>query len=89
MSLVIALAIGVGLGLACFGGLWLSLRQWMRTPRRTGWLALGQLSRLALCGLVFWALSRQGAGAVLAALAGLWVARWQLIYRLGVARHGR
>ena len=89
VNLVVAIAVGFGLGLACFGGLWLTVRQLAHMPRRTAWLTLGQTGRLVLCALAFYALSRQGLGPILAALAGFWIARWHLLHRWGVVRHGR
>ena len=89
MNLVVAFAVGVGLGLACFGGLWLTLRQIIRGPYRRSWVTMSQIGRLALCTLVLGALSRDGIGAMLPALGGFWIARWQLIRRLGVDADGR
>ena len=92
MNWLVALGIGIGTGLACFSGLWLTLRQAVVTPRRTRRSRLvmtSQLCRLALCALVFCVLSRQGGGTLLSALGGFWLARWHLIQRLGVLGNGR
>ena len=59
MNGFVALPIGVGLGLVCFGGLWLTLRQAMHVSRRSSWMAISQLSRLAVCALVFGAEPRR------------------------------
>ncbi len=89
MNLLAAFAIGVGLGLACFGWLWLAVRRSMAAGGRRGELAIGQLGRLALCGLVLCAVSRAGFGPIVSALGGFWIARWHLVRRLGVAADGQ
>jgi F1F0 ATPase subunit 2 len=88
MSGLGATAAGVGLGLLYFGGLWLSVRLLLRQPKRTAWLAASHAARFATLGLGFAVLSRGGAGPVLAALLGLWLARTLLVCRLGGLHHG-
>ena len=75
MTWAAAVVTGVGVGLAFFGALWLSVQRLPRTG--TAWpLALGALARLGLVGLVFCGLAREGPGVALAGLGGLWLARW-------------
>jgi F1F0 ATPase subunit 2 len=89
MSWIMALGVGAGLGLAYFGGLWLTVCQVASQPSSAGWIPLGALARLCLLGLGLAGLSRHGAGSLLAALGGIWLSRWFLLRRLGGVRHGR
>ncbi|MGN6545419.1 MAG: N-ATPase subunit AtpR [Aureliella sp.] len=83
MTWLAALATGFGAGLFSFGGLWLTVRQFvLRSQPRRLTFAIGAV-RMLLVGLCFYWLSRQGAREVLAGLAGLWLARWWLVERLG------
>ena len=83
MNWAVAAGAGAGLGLAYFGALWLTVVGVVRRPSRAAWVPVGGAARLALLGLALAALSRQGAGCVVAALAGLWLSRWYLVRRLG------
>jgi F1F0 ATPase subunit 2 len=83
MSFVLAALAGMLAGLVYFGGLWLTVRRLTRTGARKCWLHTSGLARLLLLGIVFQALSRDGPGTLLAGLAGLWLARGYLIYRIG------
>ena len=111
MNALAALAAGALVGLASFGGLWLTVRRLPKSAecgmRNAEWktrlrLAASQrrppsvfgiphsalrigttLGRLALVGVAFAVLARSGPGAVLAGLAGLWLARWWLVWRIG------
>jgi F1F0 ATPase subunit 2 len=87
MSWVIALGIGFGLGLASFGGLWLTIQQVAHKPQAQVLLAGSSLARLGLVALVFCGLIREGPDRVLAGLGGLWLARGYLVHRLGGTRH--
>jgi len=89
MSWILGIVIGIGFGLACFGGLWLTVKRMLQSPRRGGWVAVSQIGRLALCSLVFYALSREGIGVVFSALGGFWIARWHLIRCLGTVADGK
>jgi hypothetical protein len=93
MNLLTAVSTGAGLGLACYGSLWLFVR---RLPGRAArgspvglalTLAVGRLSRLTLAGLTFYALGREQLAFVPAALVGLWLARWHLLRRWGGHGH--
>ncbi|HZT80694.1 MAG TPA: ATP synthase subunit I [Gemmataceae bacterium] len=88
MTWFAALATGVGLGLAYFGGLWLTVRH--AAGRRGGalLLALSRFARLALAGLTFYALLREGTACALAGLLGLLLARWHLLSWLGGDERG-
>jgi len=88
MRWIAAMAAGVGLGLLYFGGLWLTVPLVVRKPGRPALFAASHAARFAVLGLALAALSRGGAGPLLAALAGLWLARSYLLFRLGGLRHG-
>jgi F1F0 ATPase subunit 2 len=79
MTWFAASATGFGVGLVSFGGLWLTVRQLVRRPRRQFWLGVSGLARLLLIGLAFFALCREGPDMLLAGLGGLWLARYCLI----------
>jgi F1F0 ATPase subunit 2 len=89
MSWIAAIGVGAGLGLAYFGGLWLTVRQVTRRPSRIAWIPLGHLGRLSVLGLGLAGLSRHGAGGILAALGGIWLSRWILLHLLGGVGHGK
>jgi F1F0 ATPase subunit 2 len=88
MTTAAALGTGAGLGLLYFGGLWLTVRRVARFPSGKRPLIPSLAARLALAGLVFYSLSREGAAAVLFALAGFWLARTALAWE-GFAMAGR
>jgi F1F0 ATPase subunit 2 len=89
MSCIEGFTTGIGLGLVFFQGLWLTVRQLVRRPRRRAWGGVSRLARLILAGLVLAALSREGAGPLLAALLGFWLARGLLLRQLGGVSRGR
>jgi F1F0 ATPase subunit 2 len=88
MSWLAASAAGVGLGLLHFGGLWLSVRRVVQKPERTAWLPATQAARFVMLAAALAALARDGAGLLIAALVGLWLARLYLVCRLGGFPHG-
>lgn len=83
-----ALFTGIGLGLVYFGGLWLGVRQGLRS-HRSAWMNLSRLLRTLLFTLTFALLSREGLAVLLAGLTGFWLARWHLLRRLGGQLHGQ
>jgi F1F0 ATPase subunit 2 len=87
MTWLTATVAGAGLGLLFFGGLWLTIQQLVRKQRRGGLLGVSCLVRLTLMALVFYGLSREGAGTILAGLCGWWLARWCLIRQVGGRLH--
>lgn len=89
MSWIAAAGVGAGLGLAYFGGLWLTVRGVARRPRRAGWVPVFNLARLALLGAGLALLGRRGADSLLAAMGGLLLSRWFLIRELGGGGHGK
>jgi F1F0 ATPase subunit 2 len=90
MNWAAAAGTGFGLGLAYFGGLWLGVRGLRPGPRSAARLALGRATRLALAGVVFYALLNDGGPvAVLAGLAGLLAARRSVIRAIGGTANGR
>ena len=88
MIWTMALGAGAGLGLAYFGGLWLTVAGALRRPSRSAWIALSAVVRLGLLALGLLPLGRSGTGGVVAALVGLWLARGFLVWRVGGTRHG-
>jgi len=89
MNALAALMTGFGIGLASVGGLWLTIRRAVGSPRIQAALAFSQVLRLSLAGAGFYAVSREGPGYLLPALAGFWIARRILINRWGgVSRAG-
>jgi F1F0 ATPase subunit 2 len=83
MSWIVAVGAGAGLGLAYFGGLWLTVCRVVSRPKTAVLVPLGSVVRLALLGGGLMLLSRNGCGSILAALGGLWLSRWFLIRHLG------
>jgi hypothetical protein len=88
MSGILAIGVGAGLGLAYFGGLWLTVCRVVGRPSWAAWVPLGGLVRLLLLGLALALLSRQGIGCLLAAVGGLWLSRWFLLCQWGGISHG-
>jgi hypothetical protein len=82
-----AIFVGLGLGLICFGGLWLKVRR--LRPDRPALLGLSSAARLALVGLTFVGLGRAGPDLLLAGLGGLWLGRWCVLRQVGGRGHGR
>ena len=89
MIWVAAVVAGAGLGLAYFGGLWLTVRGVVGRPARAGLVPYGGAIRLALLGSGLLLLGRQGAGALVGALGGLWLSRWYLLRRIAGGPDGR
>lgn len=89
MSWFVAIGAGVGLGLAYFGGLWLTVRGVAQRPVLAGWAPVLGLVRLALLGAGLAILGGRGAGGLVAALGGIWLARSVLIHEIGGGVHGR
>ena len=83
MNVLGALTTGFGIGLASVGGLWLTIRCAVGSPRIHAALALSQVLRLSLAAAGFYAVSREEPGFLLPALAGFWIARRTLIFRWG------
>lgn len=88
MNGYVALATGVGLGLAYFGLLWRSVRKLgnvVGSSANVGEapcsLANMRLVRFALAGLVFLELAQHGAGPLLLSLLGFWLARSCFLWR--------
>jgi F1F0 ATPase subunit 2 len=89
MSRIDALIAGAGLGIVFYGGLWLTVRHLLRRPRGPVWLWLSNGIRLAVVGLSFYGIGREGPDKLVLGLGGLWLARWGLVHHLGGQRHGR
>ena len=89
MIWITAVGTGAGLGLAYFGGLWLTVRGVVNRPSRSSLVPYAGAIRLVLLGVGLTMLSRHGAGALLGALGGLWLLRSFLVRRLGGGHDGR
>ena len=88
MRWLVAVVAGAGLGLAYFGGLWLTVAGVVRRPSRAAWVPASGAARLILLGAGLSVLARQGPGSIVAALGGIWLSRQYLLQRLGGVRHG-
>jgi hypothetical protein len=88
MKWIVAVGAGAGLGLAYYGGLWLTVVGLVRQPSRATWIPVCGMGRLILLGMGLAIPGRQGIGSILAALGGLWLSRWYLLRRFGGVRHG-
>jgi F1F0 ATPase subunit 2 len=89
MNLMMAVLAGAGIGLAFFGGLWVSIRCAVQTPRRRGMIAVSGGLRWILAGVAFFVISRAGTAAVLAAFGGFWLTRSIMILGMGEVLRGR
>jgi F1F0 ATPase subunit 2 len=87
MNTLAALMTGFGIGLAFVGGLWVTVRCAVGSPRIHVTLAFSQALRMLLAAMGFYAVSREGSGFLLPALAGFWIARRILICRIGGVGH--
>jgi hypothetical protein len=75
--------LGAGLGLAYFGGLWLTVRHLAQGRQAAGLVHLSRGLRLAGLGLAVLVLCKSAPGDLPPAAAGFWLARGYLLYRLG------
>jgi len=87
MNLFVGLIVGLALGLAYFGGLWLTTRRLSTNQAPAGLAVLRRSGRLALVAGGLVVLSQLGLGPLLAGLAGMWLSRGFLIARLGGPDH--
>jgi F1F0 ATPase subunit 2 len=80
----LAVLLGLVLGLAHFGSLWLIVRAVSRRSgrARTLTVALGSVMRFGVLGLVLLTLARSGAAILLATLLGLFIGRGFVLARL-------
>jgi F1F0 ATPase subunit 2 len=83
MNALTALTTGMGIALASMGLLWLTVRSYVRGLCSHAVLALSQVLRLSLAAAGFYAVSREGPGFLLPALAGFLIARRISICRCG------
>ena len=89
MNFVAAASTGFGLGLAYFGGLWMSVRG-LKNGRLPRWFILSRMARLVLAAVTFFALVKTGGLiAAGAGLCGLLAARRYLIREIGGIRDVR
>ncbi len=89
MNCAAAVTTGFGLGLVSFGSLWLTVGALVRRPRWRIVLGLLRVVRLLGVALVLYGLCREGAGMLLAGLAGMWLARTWLVWQVGGILHAR
>jgi hypothetical protein len=89
MMWIAAVGAGAGLGLAYFGALWLTVRGVVSRPSRSALVPLGGAIRLVLLAWGLTMVVREGSGALLGALGGLWLSRWFLIHQLAGGHDGR
>jgi F1F0 ATPase subunit 2 len=90
MNWAVAGSTGFGLGLAYFGGLWLSVRALRSDSRSSTRFLVGRLGRLVLAAVTFYALLRTGGTqAVIVGLVGVLAARWYLVRAIGRTADGR
>ncbi len=76
-----ALSTGAGMGLAYYGGLWLTLGR-VERPARLSFVA-SWTARFTIVGLSFYMLTAQSIAFGIAALTGLLLARGYLLRNLG------
>lgn len=88
MNWIFVLSAGAGLGVAYFGGLWLTVVGVVRQPPVAVLIPASGVARLILLGLGLAILARQGTGSILVALGGFWLSRWYMVRRIGGIRHG-
>jgi F1F0 ATPase subunit 2 len=84
-----AVGAGAALGLAYFGGLWLTVRGVVNHPSRLALVRYGGMVRVGILAVGLTMLCREGAGALLAAVGGLSLSRWLLVRGLAGGRDGR
>ena len=78
-SPVIALAVGIALGAICFGGLWWTVTQGMRSNHPALWLLLSAMGRLGLVFAGIYLVARDSLTNVLLCLMGLILARTLIV----------
>jgi F1F0 ATPase subunit 2 len=89
MTWFAAMTTGMGLGLAYFGGLWLTIRWLLPLSGGGVWWVFSQVARMTLSGAAFYAVGREGAGLIIWMLAGFLFARRCWLSEIGGAPHGR
>jgi hypothetical protein len=84
MNWAAAASTGFGLGLAYFGGLWISVRGLRSGVGSAARFAAARAGRLGLAGVTFYGLLKAGGPADIAAgLTGMLAARWYLTRAIG------
>lgn len=94
IELIAGLGAGTVLGVAYFGGLWLTARRLLDRASPGPLALVSYVLRLAVLGVGLWAVVRlAGVGALFAALVGILIVRQLLIRRLApeaeITGHGR
>jgi F1F0 ATPase subunit 2 len=80
---------GVGLGIFCFGGLWLTVRQLATTEQPLLWMGLSFLGRLGLTLFGFYLVADGHWERLLVTIAGFFLARLLLVRRLSNLKQQR
>lgn len=78
-SPVIALAVGIALGAICFGGLWWTVTQGMRSNNPALWFLLSAMGRLGLVFAGIYLVAHDSLTNVLLCLMGLVIARTVIV----------
>jgi F1F0 ATPase subunit 2 len=78
-SPIMALAAGIVLGAICFGGLWWTVTQGMRSNNPALWLLLSAIGRLGLVFAGIYFVARDNLTNVLLCLMGLIIARTLIV----------
>jgi hypothetical protein len=89
MILFATMGSGFLLGLAYFGGLWLSVRRLLRRKQRLSLFNAEKALRLLLFGTTVALLGTLIGAAVVGILPGFWLARWCVVRLLVEAHHGQ
>jgi len=85
-SPVVALAVGIALGAICFGGLWWTVTQGMRSNNPALWLLLSAMGRLGMVFAGIYFVARGSLTNVLLCLMGLILARTVIVRYFRAAR---
>lgn len=88
MTWILAAGVGAALGLAYFGGLWLTVSRALNCSKGAAWVPASGVLRLSLLAVGLALIGRGGPVSMLAALGGIWLARGYLVRRLGGVHHG-
>lgn len=83
LTVIWAAGAGLALGVFYFGGLWLTVRKLLGSPRPALLVAGSLAARLAAAAVLLLLMARSGWQALLAAGAGIFVARTLLVHFLG------
>jgi F1F0 ATPase subunit 2 len=89
MMWLIAMILGVLIGLIYLGSLWLMVRQLIIWQRGAVLFNIARIARMGILASLFYFLCRQGAALAVAALAGFWVARYCVLMHVERGSYGK